>query len=174
MDELLTSEEFDKNLNANQHFTKTNKRFRKPKPVDALVDAVSDSEPVEEAKPQTKQTKSKANNLKVMFLGGIGEIGKNMTVLEYGNDIMVIDCGVMFPSMDMLGIDLVVPDVTYLVENKDKVRGFVITHGHEDHIGSIPYVIGEVDAPIYASKMTCGLIKKKWTNTKTSIIKWPQ
>lgn len=166
MDELLTSEEFDKNLNANQHFTKTNKRFKKPKPVDALVDAVSDSEPVEEAKPQTKPSKSRANNLKVMFLGGIGEIGKNMTVLEYGNDIMVIDCGVMFPSMDMLGIDLVVPDVTYLVENKDKVRGFVITHGHEDHIGSIPYVIGEVDAPIYASKMTCGLIKKKMDEHK--------
>ena len=108
----------------------------------------------------------KGNNLKVMFLGGIGEIGKNMTVLEYGKDIIVIDCGVMFPSTDMLGIDLVVPDITYLVENKEKIRGFVITHGHEDHIGSVPYVVNEIKAPIYASKMTCGLIKKKMDEHK--------
>lgn len=114
----------------------------------------------------TKQHKKPAKNLKVMFLGGIGEIGKNMTVLEYGNDIIVIDCGVMFPSADMLGIDLVVPDITYLVENKDKVRGFLITHGHEDHIGSVPYVVNEINAPMYASKMTCGLIKKKMEEHK--------
>ena len=113
-----------------------------------------------------KQGKTRANNLKVMFLGGIGEIGKNMTVLEYGKDIVVIDCGVMFPTSDMLGIDLVVPDITYLVQNKDKIRGFLITHGHEDHIGSIPYVVNEIKAPIYASKMTCGLIKKKMEEHK--------
>ncbi|MBR1988635.1 MAG: ribonuclease J [Clostridia bacterium] len=101
-----------------------------------------------------------------MFLGGIGEIGKNMTVLEYGKDIIVIDCGVMFPSTDMLGIDLVVPDITYLVQNKEKIRGFLITHGHEDHIGSVPYVVNEIKAPIYASKMTCGLIKKKMEEHK--------
>ena len=164
MDELMTSEEFDKNLN--KHFTKTNKRFTRPKPIDAPVDAINEVEVAESSFQKPRQSKGRANNLKVMFLGGIGEIGKNMTVLEYGNDIMVIDCGVMFPSMDMLGIDLVVPDVTYLIENKDKVRGFVITHGHEDHIGSIPYVIGEVNAPIYASKMTCGLIKKKMDEHK--------
>ena len=110
--------------------------------------------------------KSRGNNLKVMFLGGIGEIGKNMTVLEYGKDIIVIDCGVMFPSTDMLGIDLVVPDITYLVQNKEKIRGFLITHGHEDHIGSVPYVVNEIKAPIYASKMTCGLIKKKMEEHK--------
>jgi len=114
----------------------------------------------------SKQHKKPAKNLKVMFLGGIGEIGKNMTVLEYGNDIIVIDCGVMFPSADMLGIDLVVPDITYLVENKEKVRGFLITHGHEDHIGSVPYVVNEIKAPLYASKMTCGLIKKKMEEHK--------
>ena len=112
------------------------------------------------------QKKGKGNNLKISFLGGIGEIGKNMTVLEYGKDIVVIDCGVMFPSLDMLGIDLVVPDISYLVENKEKVRGFVITHGHEDHIGSVPYVVNEIKAPIYASKMTCGLIKKKMEEHK--------
>ena len=110
--------------------------------------------------------KSKANNLKISFLGGIGEIGKNMTVFEYGKDIVVVDCGVMFPSTDMLGIDLVVPDISYLLENQDKIRGFVITHGHEDHIGSIPYVVNEIKAPIYASKMTCGLIKMKMEEHK--------
>ncbi len=112
------------------------------------------------------QKKGKGNNLKISFLGGLGEIGKNMTVIEYGKDIVVIDCGVMFPSLDMLGIDLVVPDITYLVENKEKIRGFVITHGHEDHIGSVPYVVNEIKAPIYASKMTCGLIKKKMEEHK--------
>ncbi len=113
-----------------------------------------------------KQGKTRANNLKVMFLGGIGEIGKNMTVLEYGKDIIVIDCGVEFPTSDLLGIDLVVPDITYLVQNKEKIRGFLITHGHEDHIGSIPYVVNEINTPIYASKMTCGLIKKKMEEHK--------
>lgn len=113
-----------------------------------------------------KQSKTRANNLKVMFLGGIGEIGKNMTVLEYGKDIIVIDCGVEFPTSDLLGIDLVVPDITYLVQNKEKIRGFLITHGHEDHIGSIPYVVNEINTPIYASKMTCGLIKKKMEEHK--------
>lgn len=109
---------------------------------------------------------SKGKNLKVMFLGGIGEIGKNMTVLEYGNDIVIIDCGVMFPTNDMLGIDLVVPDITYLKQNQEKIRGFLITHGHEDHIGSIPYVVNEIKAPIYASKMTCALIQKKMEDFK--------
>ena len=124
-------------------------------------------EPATDPNLESPKTKNKkGNNLKVMFLGGIGEIGKNMTVLEYGKDIIVIDCGVMFPTVDMLGIDLVVPDITYLVENKDKVRGFVITHGHEDHIGSVPYVVNEIKAPIYASKMTCGLIKKKMDEHK--------
>ena len=120
--------------------------------------------------PENNQ-KSRANNLKVMFLGGIGEIGKNMTVLEYGDDIIVIDCGVKFPSTDMLGIDLVVPDVTYLVQNQAKLRGFLVTHGHEDHIGSIPYVFKEINAPIYASKMTCGLIKRKLEEHKIQSVK---
>ena len=122
---------------------------------------VEEVEIVEEPKEENQSKAKPKNNLKVMFLGGIGEIGKNMTVLEYGKDIIVIDCGVMFPSNDMLGIDLVVPDITYLVENKEKIRGFLITHGHEDHIGSVPYVVNEIKAPMYASKMTCGLIKKK-------------
>lgn len=101
------------------------------------------------------------NNLKVMFLGGVGEIGKNMTVLEYGDDIIVIDAGLSFPTEDMPGIDIVVPDITYLVQNKHKVRGFVITHGHEDHIGGLPYTLNEIHAPVYGSKLTNAFIQNK-------------
>ncbi len=109
-----------------------------------------------------KVTNRKANsNLKVMFLGGVGEIGKNMMVLEYGNDIIVLDCGATFPSDDMPGIDLVVPDITYLKANRDKIRGIVLTHGHEDHIGAIPYVMGEINAPIYGSRLALGLVENK-------------
>lgn len=100
--------------------------------------------------------------LKVMFLGGVGEIGKNMMALEYGNDIIVIDCGATFPSNEnMPGIDLVVPDITYLVQNKHKIRAIFITHGHEDHIGAIPYVIGDITCPIYGSKLANALIQNK-------------
>ena len=100
-------------------------------------------------------------NLKVMFLGGVGEIGKNMTVLEYGDDIIVVDAGLSFPTEDMPGIDIVVPDITYLVENKDRVRGFIITHGHEDHIGGLPYTLNEIHAPVYGSKLTIAFIQNK-------------
>lgn len=100
-------------------------------------------------------------NLKVMFLGGVGEIGKNMTVLEYGNDIIVIDSGLAFPGDDMPGIDLVVPDISYLIENRNKVRGIYLTHGHEDHIGALPYVLGELPVPVYGSRITLGLVESK-------------
>ena len=103
----------------------------------------------------------KKASIKIIPLGGIEEIGKNITVFEYDNDIIVVDCGLEFPTDDMLGIDLVIPDVSYLVKNKDKVRGMVITHGHEDHIGSIPYVLQQLNIPIYATKLSCGLIKGK-------------
>lgn len=103
----------------------------------------------------------KKPNIKIIPLGGIEEIGKNITVFEYENDIIVVDCGLEFPTDDMLGIDLVIPDVSYLVKNKEKIRGMVITHGHEDHIGSIPYVLQQVNIPIYATKLTIGLIKGK-------------
>ncbi len=103
----------------------------------------------------------KKPNLKIIPLGGIEEIGKNITVFEYGDDIIVVDCGIEFPTDDMLGIDMVIPDVTYLVKNKDKIRGMVITHGHEDHIGSIPYVLKQVNMPIYATRLTIELIKNK-------------
>ena len=99
--------------------------------------------------------------LKVIFLGGVGEIGKNMTALEYGNDIMIIDCGVTFPSDDMPGVDLVIPDVTYLSVNRERVRGIVLTHGHEDHIGALPYVLKELNVPVYGTKLTLALLEPK-------------
>lgn len=103
----------------------------------------------------------KKENLKIIPLGGIEEIGKNITVFEYGNDIVLVDCGVAFPEDDMLGIDLVIPDFSYLEKNKEKLRGLVITHGHEDHIGAIAYLLKQIDVPIYATKLTCGLIQNK-------------
>ncbi len=104
--------------------------------------------------------KSKAK-LKVMALGGLEEIGKNMTVLEYGNDIVVIDCGLAFPEDDMLGVDLVIPDITYLTKNIDKIKGIVLTHGHEDHIGALPYVLKQLRVPVFGTLLTLGLLENK-------------
>ena len=105
--------------------------------------------------------KFKAEKLKIIPLGGLQEIGKNITVFEYGDDIVIVDCGLAFPEDDMLGIDLVIPDFTYLEKNKEKIRGLVVTHGHEDHIGSIPYMLQKVNVPIYATRLTAGLINHK-------------
>ena len=102
-----------------------------------------------------------AEKLKIISLGGLDEIGKNITVLEYGNDMIVVDCGLGFPEDDMYGVDLVIPDVTYLIENQHKLRGFFLTHGHEDHIGGLPYVLEQVNAPVYATAMTAGLVALK-------------
>lgn len=99
--------------------------------------------------------------LKVIFLGGVGEIGKNMTALEFGEDIIIIDCGSTFPTSDTPGVDLIIPDPAYLLLNKDKIRGIVITHGHEDHIGSIPYFLKECNVPVYGTRLTLALIENK-------------
>ena len=104
---------------------------------------------------------SKNQKLKIIPLGGLEEIGKNMTVFEYGNDILLLDCGIAFPDDEMLGVDLVIPDMTYLEKNKERIRGIVITHGHEDHIGAIPYALRLFNAPIYATRLTIGLISNK-------------
>lgn len=99
------------------------------------------------------------SNLKIIPLGGLGEIGKNMTVFEYGRDIIIIDCGMGFPDDDLYGVDYVIPDITYLRQNKEKIRGIVITHGHEDHIGAIPFLLPELDVPVFATPLSAGIIE---------------
>lgn len=118
--------------------------------------------------------------IKIIPLGGLEQIGMNITAFEYEDSIIVVDCGLSFPDDDMLGIDLVIPDITYLKENRDKVKGFIITHGHEDHIGSLPYVLKELNVPIYATKLTIGIIENKlkehnlMKTTKRKVIKYGQ
>ena len=108
-----------------------------------------------------KKEQNKGSRLKVIPLGGLEQIGMNITAFEYEDSIVVVDCGLSFPEDDMLGIDLVIPDITYLKNNIEKVKGFVITHGHEDHIGALPYVLKEINVPVYATRLTMGLIENK-------------
>ena len=110
--------------------------------------------------PRTKAAQP-ASRLRIVSLGGVDEIGKNMTVFEYEDDIVVVDCGSIFPKEDMLGVDLVIPDVSYLVEKKRNVRGYLFTHGHEDHIGATPYILRQVPAPLYGTKLTLALVDLK-------------
>ena len=109
---------------------------------------------------KAKQNKP-TSKLKVFSLGGLEEVGKNITVLEYENDIIVIDCGMGFPDDEMPGVDFVIPDITYLEKNAEKVRGIFITHGHEDHIGALPYVLRDIHVPVYATRLTLGILRNK-------------
>ena len=127
-----------------------------------------------------KEQLNNSSNLKVIPLGGLEQIGMNITAFEYEDSIIVVDCGLSFPADDMYGIDLVIPDVTYLLENVDKVKGFVITHGHEDHIGALPYILKQINVPVYATRLTMGIIENKLkehnliNNTKRKVVKFGQ
>ena len=112
-------------------------------------------------KKVTEKVGFKKPRLKIIPLGGLHEVGKNITVFQYDNEMIVVDCGLSFPEDDMLGVDLVIPDITYIIKNQEKLKGMVITHGHEDHIGSVPYFLKQVNTPIYGTKLTLGLIKNK-------------
>ena len=112
------------------------------------------------------RTKKQTSKLRVMMLGGLNEIGKNLAVLEYEDDMIIIDCGLAFPDEDMLGVDLVIPDYTYLEKNASKIRGILVTHGHEDHIGGIPYLLKLIDVPVYATRLTLGILESKLAEHK--------
>jgi ribonuclease J len=151
--------------NNTQNNTKKENTKRKPEKKEKTENLNNNKKIVkkesENKKKSTPKFEFKKDNLKIIPLGGLDEIGKNITVFEYGNEIVLVDCGLEFPEDDMLGVDLVIPDVTYLEKNKEKIKGLVVTHGHEDHIGAIPYVLKQVNMPIYATKLTIGLIKNK-------------
>ena len=131
-------------------------------------------------KPTRNSQKEAKSKLKIIPLGGLEQIGMNITAFEYEDSIIVVDCGLAFPGDDMLGIDLVIPDVSYLKQNIDKVKGFVITHGHEDHIGALPYILQQVNVPVYGTKLTIALIEHKLKehnllkNTKRKVMKHGQ
>lgn len=171
--EAFSSEERADFTNAENNGRKADRQKIKAKPAKAdksqkAAKRNAEAKPAKEAKASVKkEIKEKTvkgengKQLKIRFLGGVGEIGKNMTALEYGKDIIVIDAGLTFPGENMPGVDLVIPDITYLTQNKSRVRGIVITHGHEDHIGGIPYILRDLNVPVYGTKLTLTLIENK-------------
>ena len=143
----------------NRTNTKINNNNAAPKTNSATNDIVAADKAAK--KPNTQTRSSRKSALKIIPLGGLNEIGKNLTVFEYSNDIFIVDCGLAFPDSEMLGVDIVIPDFTYLEKNIEKVRGVIITHGHEDHIGGLAYLLKKVNVPVYGTRLTIGLIEGK-------------
>ncbi len=145
--------------NGNEQQPKQTKKQSQPKPKKA--NNQNQKQPKANDNAEIVKKADKSPKVKITFLGGVGEIGKNMTAFEYGDEMIVVDCGMAFPSDDLPGVDVVVPDITYLLQNKNKLKAFIVTHGHEDHIGSIPFVLGDLNVPIYGSRLSLGLIENK-------------
>ena len=137
------------------------KNSQKTKPEKAKKEASKKNDTKKNFQKNKKNTKAAKSPLRIIPLGGLGEIGKNITAYEYKEDILLVDCGMAFPDEETPGVDIVIPDFTYLVKNKDRIKALVVTHGHEDHIGAIPYLLNQINIPIYATRLTIGLIEGK-------------
>ncbi len=169
MEENLEKKVRSRNVNASKESKRVSSARRTRKPIKTNEEKPKVRKNVENKQHRERRRRKnnqedfefKKSKLKIIPLGGLHEIGKNITVFEYENDMIAVDCGLSFPEDDMLGVDLVIPDITYILKNQEKFRGLVITHGHEDHIGGVPYFLKQLNTPIYGTKLTLGLIKNK-------------